>query len=136
MELTATQEVIRQLKTARAKRDLSMNDVVKMVEATGEPVSETAIRRVFKPGSEINDTFNYEHTIRPLAQALLTEEYQMEEQNDLNEQANRIIGVMEQRFSIFEDCLATLREQIEIKDQIIGKLLEVLDSKPHGKKAE
>ena len=150
MELTATQEIIVKLKTVKEKRNLSISDIINMVAAAGEPVSETAIRRIFKKDSEINDSFNYDHTLRPIAKVLLVpdssedavaqastqaflaiNEYKDEKIAELEKQKENMREQYERRCAEYETRMAFLRDQIELKDQrmdrkdsIIEKLLD------------
>jgi len=150
MEFSATQEIIVQLKAVQEKKHLSIPDIISMVAATGEPVSETAIRRVFKKDSEINDSFNYEHTLRPIAQALLVldsgedavaqastkaflaiNEYKDEKIAELEQQKQNMMEQYQRRCDEYETRMAFLRDQIEKKDErmdrkdaIIEKLLD------------
>ena len=150
MELSATQEIIVQLKAVQEQKNLSIADIIRMVASTGEPVSETAIRRVFRKGSEINDSFNYEHTLRPIAQALLIldgaddavsqastraflaiNEYKDEKIAELERQKQKITEQYQKRCEEYETRMAFLRNQIELKDTrmdrkdaIIEKLLD------------
>lgn len=136
MEFSATQEIIVQLKAVQEKKHLSIPDIIKMVAATGEPVSETAIRRVFKKGSEENDSFNYEHTLRPIAQALLVldggedavaqastkaflaiNEYKDEKIAELEQRIEGLRKQHEARCEEYETRMAFLRNQIEKKDE-------------------
>jgi len=150
VELSATQEIIVRLKAVQEKKHLTIPDIISMVAATGEPVSETAIRRVFRKGSEINDSFNYEHTLRPIAQALLVldsgdddvtqastkaflaiNEYKDEKIAMLQKQIDAMRQQFETRCQEYETRMAFLRDQIELKDtrmdrkdQMIEKLLD------------
>lgn len=72
LELNATQEIIVSLKAVQSKQNLSIPQIKKMVDATGTYLSPTTLRRVFAEGSEENDSFSYENTLRPIAQALLS----------------------------------------------------------------
>lgn len=71
MEFTATQEIILSLKAVKEKQNLSITQIKSMVDATGAFISPTTLRRVFAEDSETEDSFNYEQTLRPIAQALL-----------------------------------------------------------------
>ena len=146
MELSPTQEIIVQLKAVQEKKKLTIPDIVKMVAATGEPVSETAIRRVFKKDSEKNDSFNYEHTLRPICQALLVadnpndtdvkaflaiNEYKDQKIDELTQRIEAMREQFETRCHEYEKRMEFLRDQIELKDQrmdrkdqIIEKLLD------------
>ena len=65
--MTDTKEIILKLKEVKQAKNLSLNDIV---ELTGGIVSKTSVQRVFADGSEEN-SFRYEETLRPIANALL-----------------------------------------------------------------
>ena len=65
-----TKEIIIQLKKVREEKQLSYNDILTMMELNGDYLSKSTLSRVFADGSE-DQTFNYEVTIRPIANAIL-----------------------------------------------------------------
>lgn len=71
MEYSATQEIILNLKAVKEAQNLSIPKIKDMVDSTGAYLSLTTIRRVFADNSETEDSFSYENTLRPIAQALL-----------------------------------------------------------------
>lgn len=72
MEITRSQELIRQLKEVKTKNEITYPRLMDMLEKSGKPVSLTTLRRVFADGSEWNDSFNYESTLLPIAEVLLS----------------------------------------------------------------
>jgi len=68
--MTNTKDIIIQLKKVREERGLSFNDILQMMENNGDYLSKSTLSRVFADGSEEN-SFKYEETIRPIANALL-----------------------------------------------------------------
>jgi len=75
MELTRSQELIRQLKEIKTKNEITYPRIMERMEKNGKFVSLTTLRRVFADGSELNaDSFNYENTLLPIAEALLNVE--------------------------------------------------------------
>ena len=119
---------------------------MEMIEANGDYISMTTLRRVFAENSEHDDSFNYDRTIRPIARVLLyTDNDQAEddvpslkaiirlkneELDSVREQIASIVDNCEKRVSEYEHRLAFLRDQIEKKDsrmdekdQIIHMLL-------------
>ena len=138
MELTAAQEIVVKLKAVQAQQRLSIPQIKKMVDETGAFVSETTIRRVFAKNSEIEDSFNYETTLRPIAQALLIEdtlstadnvtrakvesfEIILQQKNEMIEsiraQIDKLKEDQENRCREFEQRMDFLRDQIEKKDR-------------------
>lgn len=72
MELTKSQELIRQLKEAKERNEVTYPRLMDRIEDNGKFVSLTTLRRVFAAGSEDNaSSFNYETTLLPIAEALL-----------------------------------------------------------------
>lgn len=149
MEFSATQEIIVQLKAIKETKHLSIPKIKEMVDATGIVLSETVYRRIFKDGSELNDSFNYEHTLRPIAQVLVPyagdddaakastkaflaiSEYKDEKIEELERQKENMREQFEKRCHEYETRMAFLRDQIELKDQrmdrkdaMIEKLLD------------
>ena len=140
-----TQEIIIQLKAVKEERHLSIPEIKKLVDATGTIVAETTIRRVFRQGSEENDSFNYANTLRPIAQALLVtnepdadtkaflaiNDYKDRQIEDLEREKDKMRNQFEQRCMEYEKRMEFLRNQIELKDVrmdrkdiIIEKLLD------------
>lgn len=75
MELTRSQELIRQLKEIKTKNEITYPRIMERMEKNGKFVSLTTLRRVFADGSELNaNNFNYENTLLPIAEALLNVE--------------------------------------------------------------
>ena len=149
-----TRDVILQLKKVREEKQLSYGDILEMMEKNGDYLAKSTISRVFKEGSEENDSFRYEDTIRPLARVLLDID-NLEESDDIDTKALKsLIQYKSQRIDELEAQLAQieikhhekmereramwnqridfLNKQIERKDSRIDKLLEavfVKDSK-------
>ena len=74
MELTHSQELILRLKEAKKDKEITYPRLMDLIEKNGKFVSLTTLRRVFAEGSERNDSFNYETTLLPIAEALLSVE--------------------------------------------------------------
>lgn len=68
--MTNSKDVILQLKQVREEKGLSYGDILKMMEENGDYLSKSTLSRVFAEGSE-EESFKYEETIRPIANALL-----------------------------------------------------------------
>ena len=152
MDFTATQEIILSLKAVKEKQRLSISQIKSMVDATGAYVSMTTLRRVFAEESETADSFNYETTLRPIAQALLhdkglyTEDelvlarYEMYEainrhKDEVIESLHKQIEALrdehdarckecEKRQNFLMDQIALKDRRMERKDEIINRLLE------------
>ena len=147
MELTAAQEIVVKLKAVQSQQHLSIPQIKKMVDATGAFVSETTLRRVFAKNSEIEDSFNYEATLRPIAQALLIEdtlstaddvtrakvesfEIILAQKNEIidemREQIEKLKADHENRCKEYEARMDFLRDQIEKKDRRMDEKDEMI----------
>ena len=149
--LTDTTEIILALKEVYKKEKLSYKKVYKMVcDEYGEgTISESTIQRIFKEGSEENPaSFRYETTLIPLCNLLLdrsedaTNDLLLRFKKDLIEDyAAQVKELKEELKTIkehekvkyaeklaketqhFNDSLAFMSHQIELKDQRIDALL-------------
>lgn len=155
--LIDTREVILNLKKVKNEKKLSLDKIVSLTEQNGEAVSKTTISRVFADGSEdIANTFRYENTLRPIANALLdietielnddadtqaiksilhlkrdliadyakqNEELKAEIQSIKDKEKMKYHEKLEKETKHFQDSLAFLSKQIELKDQRIDALL-------------
>lgn len=115
MELVDVKSIILQLKAVRDREKISILDIVKKTEAIGEPVSETTVRRVFAENSETEDSFSYDRTIRPIAEALLDSEPSAE--NGVEEAKNHLLlTVLREKNGVIDrqaEKIALLQEQID-----------------------
>jgi len=68
--MTNTKDLIIKLKEVREEKGLSYNDILELMEKNGDFLAKSTISRVFADGSE-EQSFRYEETIRPIANALL-----------------------------------------------------------------
>ena len=161
MELSSAQEIIVKLKTVKERQNLSIQKIKEMVCAAGGSVADTTLRRVFAENSETDDSFNYEYTIKPIAQALLIDDAmqmddvakaRVEGLEIIIEQKNEKIAELQSRIETmraehearcaeYETRMAFLRNQIELKDQrmdrkdgIIEHLLSIVHPKGENKK--
>ena len=72
MEHTKAYELIKQLKDVKAKNEITYPRIMERMEKNGKFVSLTTLRRVFADGSENSaNSFSYENTLLPIAEALL-----------------------------------------------------------------
>lgn len=145
MDAVNTKEIIIQLKATQKERNLSITDIMKLLAETNSPLGETTVRRVFKAGSEDNDSFNYTATLRPLVEALAvhgrsdaetklllaTHDYKNRQIEELERQKETMREQFEKRCHEYETRMAFLRDQIELKDkrmdlkdEMINKLLD------------
>ena len=98
--MTNTKEIITKLKEVRDEKGLSYNDILKTMEEKNiYPVSLSTLSRVFSEGSE-DLGFNYEQTIRPIAEALLNIE-EITEDDDMDVQAMK--SLLKYKIKVIED---------------------------------
>ena len=126
-------EVISKLKKVKEEEGLSCQRIVDLVEENGDFVSLSTVKRVFEEGSETFG-FQYENTLRPIAEALLgirgpsaaasadeadalraIIDYKSEKIADLEAQLARCEDSYQRRLSF-------VREQISLKDARIDRL--------------
>ena len=135
MNSPKTIEAIRQIQAYQQEEGIKTSEIIRRVRASGSDVSDTVIRRICTPGAELQDRFNYDLSVAPVARALFGKDSSAEARALM-----AIIGVkneqLEEKEATIQDCyrrLAFLRDQIEtkdsymkIKDEIILRFLNVL----------
>ena len=145
MDKNETREIIIALKATQKERKLAISDIMDLLSDIKSPLAPTTVRRVFKEGSEDNDSFNYNSTLKPLIEALAvhgksdaeaqlllaTNQYKDRMIDDLQIRQERMREQFEKRCAEYETRMAFLRDQIELKDtrmdrkdQMIEKLLD------------
>lgn len=138
MELTRSQELIRQLKEIKESHEITYPRIMERMEKNGKFVSLTTLRRVFAVGSEENaSNFNYETTLLPIAEALLNVEDLPTPENSpyakeieslksvihvQNEEIARLHDIKEH----LEDRITFLLEQIDKKDRRMDEKDEII----------
>ena len=142
MELTKSQELIRQLKEIKSRDEITYPRIIERIEKNGKSVSLSTLRRVFADGSELNaDSFSYENTLMPIAEALLNAEdiptpagpyaKEIDTLKTVIHVQNEELARMHELKEHLESRITFLLEQIERKDrrmdekdEIIKKLME------------
>lgn len=143
MEHTRSQELIRQLKEIKAANEITYPRILDRMERNGKVVSLTTLRRVFADGSEKNaESFSYENTLLPIAEALLEPEdvptladspyaKEIDGLKAVIHVQNEEIARLHEMKEHLEGRITFLLEQIEKKDrrmdekdEIIRKLME------------
>lgn len=152
-----TKDIIIQLKKVREEKGLSYSNILELMERNGDYLSKSTLSRVFSEGSE-EVSFNYEVTIRPIANALLDIEnieqedsrevqamksilkFKAERIEDLERQIEKLeLALAEEKIKCHEKLdevrkeyqqnTAFLREQIDFKDKRMDQLLEAVFQK-------
>ena len=126
------QQLIVDLKNAKAEKEITYPRLIDMLEANNTPVSLTTLRRVFAEGSEKNDSFNYVSTLQPLEKILPADDIPEPETNPYakelegykavihaqNEELVRVYQLLDH----LEDRVSFLVEQCKTKDELIKQL--------------
>ena len=144
MDLTNTQNIISKLKEVKKQNELTLPRILDMIEANGDYLSMTTLRRVFAANSEQEDSFNYDKTIRPIANVLLLqEEYapegtvsttenealkavlklKNEEIESLKKQIEIMRKMYEERIDFLIDQIRKKDKRMDEKDEIINRLM-------------
>ena len=106
MGLKSNTELIVELKHAISEKNIGQTELIKIMEDHGHPIAKTTIQRLYKDGSEVNDSFRYKDTLQPLAEVLLDD---------------KDISVDPVEF-------ARLQAEIKVKDEAIVTLNNQIDS--------
>lgn len=155
--MTNSKDIIIRLKEVREEKGLSFNDILTLMEKNGDFLSKSTISRVFADGSE-EQSFRYEETIRPIANALLDIEniedtdnmdvramksllkYKIQRIEELEKQIEHLSTALdkekirsneklEEERERFHRSIDFLREQIDYKDQRMDLLLGAVQEK-------
>ena len=140
MELTRSQELIKQLKEVKEKNEITYPRIIERMEKNGKYVSLTTLRRVFADGSELNaSNFNYETTLLPIAEALLNIEdvptpdgspyaKEIDGLKAVIHVQNEEIARLHEMKEHLESRITFLLEQIEKKDRRMDEKDEIIRS--------
>lgn len=109
--MTRTRDVIIRLKQVRQEKQLSFDKILALMEENGDYLSKSTLSRVFAEGSE-EQSFKYDETLRPIANALLDIET-IEENDDIDTQAYK--SILKLKMSVIDD---NARQIKELKEQI------------------
>lgn len=155
--MTNSKDVILKLKEVREEKGLSYNDILALMEKNGDYLAKSTISRVFADGSEEN-SFRYEETIRPIANALLDIEdieeddttdtramksllkYKIERIEELERKIEQLeLSLAEEKIKYHEKLdkerelhqrsIEFLKNQIDLKDKRMDQLLEAVFKK-------
>ena len=137
MELTRSQDLIRQLKEVKARNEITYPRIMERMEKNGKFVSLTTLRRVFADGSErLAENFNYETTLLPIAEALLNAEdvptvdspyaAEIDGLKSVIHVQNEEIARLHEMKEHLESRITFLLEQIERKDRRMDEKDEII----------
>lgn len=118
LELTATKEIILQLKGVKKEYELTIPRIKEMCEKNGDYIALSTLRRVFAEGSEENDSFSYDRTLAPLARALLFQDNASDGTENPNATDDRIDG-LRSVILLKNEQISALNDQVEnLKKQL------------------
>lgn len=126
--MTNTKDIILKLKRVREEKNLSLNEMVRIIEENGDFISKSTLSRLFADGSE-EIAFRYEATVKPVAYALLGVE-NIDEDESLDVQTMKsVLQYQMQRIEELEKQVAEF--DAEINKQKL-KAAEKLDKERDG----
>lgn len=142
-------EIIRNLKRVRTENGLSINEIVKLCEDNGEPVSETTVKKVFADGSEALG-FNFDNTLKPIINALLGDHEETAETDmmisvaqfkeaklkDLEAQMARMEESYKRRIEFLKNQIEIKDARIDKRDEMISKLIDTIIHHTLGQEIE
>lgn len=110
--MTNSKDIIIRLKEVREEKGLSFNDILTLMEKNGDYLSKSTISRVFADGSE-EQSFRYEETIRPIANALLDIE-NIEDTDNMDVKAMKsLLKYKIQRIEELEQAIEQLKTALD-----------------------
>lgn len=137
-------DIISRLKRVREENGLSYQRIVELVEQNGEYVSLSTVKRVFEPGSEAYG-FQYENTLRPIANAVLglyddsgeasadeagamkaIIDYKTEKITELTARIERMETSYRRRLEFLTKQIDLKDSRIDRRDAMIEKLLDAM----------
>lgn len=117
MELKSNKELIIELKQAIAEKNIGQSELMKMMEEHGHPIAKTTIQRLYKEGSEENDSFRYKDTLKPLGELLLPHKKTEEDPIQvLQDRIEELTAQMKEIYDIASKGITFMKSQIDIKD--------------------
>lgn len=142
VELQNSADLIIAIKHAWNAKNLTIAQLQAILDEKKQTISRTTLNRVFATDSEINDTFNYTSTLKPLAEILLEEDDSNEYDQiieDLRTDIRAKNEVIEKKcleINSLKEQLSMAKTQVEIKDrridecnETIKRLMDRLDTK-------
>lgn len=144
--MTDTKKLLLQLKEIKQTKNLSLDQIMKMLEDNGEYVSKSTLSRVFGDNSDDMD-FRYETTLRPICDALLDidnieeddssdvkaykailklkKDIILEMKEEVNAEKINYSQKLEDETAKFQRTIDFMNNQITLKDQRIDALMSM-----------
>lgn len=113
MKKEEMREAILQLKEVKKERELTSEEIHRMVTEAGFDLSLASIKRVFKPGAE-ELSFRYRDTILPIVQVLLAVR---EETTEENRPTDTEVDALKSLLILKEKMIEDLTEQVTRLEQ-------------------
>ena len=135
MEHTSAQDLIVKLKEVKKRDEITYPRIMERMQKNGDFISLTTLRRVFADGSEMNaNSFNYENTLLPIAEAILdADEVPLAEHSPEIDALKAVIHVQNEEIvklhemkEHLESRITFLLEQIEKKDRRMDEKDEII----------
>jgi len=144
--MTDTKQLLRQLKEVKQAKNLSLDQILKMIEDNGEYVSKATLSRVFSDNADDMD-FRYDTTLRPICDALLDidnlevddsadvkaykailklkKDIILEMKDEIDAEKVNYAEKLEEETASFQRSIAFMSNQITLKDQRIDALMSM-----------
>ena len=116
MEFVNLKAIVLRLKDIKEKEKLSVQDIVNRVIESGGYISESTVRRVFKDNSENELGFTYKNALKPIADVLLTDEEETDDDPALPEKNKALHAIIEEKnrqIEVLQDKLDLMAAQFE-----------------------
>ena len=127
VEHTKAYELVKQLKETKARNEITYPRIMERMEKNGKFLSLTTLRCVFADGSENSaNSFSYENTLLPIAEALLDVE---DVPTDANSPYAKEIDGLKAVIHVQNEEIARLHEMKEHLENRITFLLEQIEKK-------
>lgn len=110
MELINNRELVIEIKNALTEKGIGQSDLEKMLKENGHPLAKTTIQRLFKEGSEDDDSFSYKSTLKPIAEIVL------DKKDDLNVKIDALADLVMKLYELASDDMSFMRKQVDLKD--------------------
>lgn len=125
------------MKQVKKDHDLTINQIVELVEHDGGIMSESTCKAIFAKGSEDAEpiSFKYETTLLPLQKALLKTYGESSGVDDINalkefiRNKNETITLLFAEMEKKDDEIKTLREKIKRQEEVIDRKDLIIESK-------
>lgn len=116
-------DIILQLKEVRKEKNLSLQNIMDMMQKNGDYISKATLSRILAEGSE-NTKFKYNETIRPIAKALLDIEH-IEDEDTLDIKTMKLLLKYKiDKIKDLESQLVELKAQLSLSQEKFNERIE------------